>query len=122
MKLDNDLIQLLNLLQMSNDFVLHEIGENGEVEVVNPSEVPANTGVYWVYARIILKSQKHIDGVFRLDTDSGGSHLEVFWSVKDQWFRQDDSDLLSALGGNRADIFPYDWKYGVPLEEDLYHG
>lgn len=118
---EKDLIQRLNLLRTSKKFVFKEIGKNGEAEVITPISIPYSSGVYWISGITILKSNKELESVFVVDTDTGGTLLAVYWWINKNWYEQSDDEVYSALNDRRDNIFPFDWRYNVKLEKDIYH-
>lgn len=118
---EKELIQRLNLLKLSRFFVLHEIGEHGEADVLRVNKIPPNNGIYWIPGDTVLKNGVTLDSVFQVDTSSGGSVLSVYWWINGRWYDQNDIDTIEALGLARSEIFPYDWKYHIPLSVDIYH-
>lgn len=116
-----DLVQRLNLLKNSISFVLRELGSDGSANVLDPERIPANHGIYWVPGETILPSGRRLPSVFRVDTDSGGELTGTYWFIGDKWYDQQDADTLPALSLTRAEVFPYDWRFNVPLERDIFH-
>lgn len=118
---EKNLVQRLNLLHSSKRFVLKEIGKNGKAEVISPQIIQSSSGIYWLSGVTIFKSKIEIQSIFVVDTNSGGTLLEVYWNINKNWYEQNDSDVFLALGDSRDNIFPYNWRYNVKLEKDLYH-
>lgn len=118
---EKELIQRLNLLKRSRFFVLHETGKHGESDVLRINKIPAGDGIYWISGHTTIKNGITLDSVFRVDTTSGGAVLSVYWWINGQWYDQNDADTKDALGLTLVDIFPYDWKYHIPLSVDIYH-
>ena len=121
MSIHPDLIQRLNLVRSAPAFVLHEEGGDGDMSVISPSLIPSNSGVYWVAGVTSAKCRKEIESVFRVNTDDGGSLMAAMWWIGGKWYDQQDPVALSAMKLSREEMFPYDWSYLVPLEEDIYH-
>lgn len=118
---DTDMNQRLNLIRTSGSFVLQEVGKEGEANVVSAKVVPKETGVYWIGGTTIVKSLAEIESVFRVDTNSGGTLLSVFWWIGGKWYKHDDEGALFAMGLTREEVFPLDWRFTVPLEVDIFH-
>lgn len=118
---DTDIRQRLNLVRTSNSFVLQEDGERGEANVLSIEVVPSASGVYWIAGKTIAKSGREIESVFRVDTDSGGTLISVFWWIDGNWYEHEDEDVPEALGLSRDEVFPFDWRFAVPLEKDIFH-
>lgn len=121
MILDTDMRQRLNLVRTARSFVLQEVGTNGEANVSSVKVVPKSNGVFWVPGKTILKAGRKIESVFRVDTDNGGTLASIYWWIGNAWYQHDDGDALAAIGLPKDDVFPFDWQYDVPLEEDIFH-
>jgi hypothetical protein len=118
---DKDMKQRLNLLKSSPSFVLKEVGDLGEAEVLNLERVPKYNGIYWVAGNTKLKCGENVESVFRVDTNSGGSIISVYWFINGGWYEHQEDAVLNALNLNQEEVFPFDWTYKIPLEEDIYH-
>lgn len=118
---DNDMRQRLNLVRTSGSFVLQGDGSQGEANVVSMTVVPKASGVCWVGGTTIVKSGREIESVFRVDTNSGGTLMSIFWWIDGKWYKHEDADALSALGLSKDEVFPFDWRFAIPLEEDIFH-
>ena len=119
MSLDQETTKWLHLLRGSPRFVLKDKPDGG-AQVTSPEMVPARDGFYWVFGRTTLRSGRGLDSVFHLDTDSGGELNEVYWLIGDSWYDYRDPKAREILGSDE-EVFPFDWSYSVPLEEDAYH-
>jgi hypothetical protein len=93
----------------------------GEADVVSPPSVPDKDGTYWVPGDTRLKSGQAAQSVFRVDTNSGGELLSVYWFIDSNWYEHQDADAYARLGVSRDDVFPFDWTYGIPLDRGVYH-
>ena len=120
MAVDSELAKTLNLPRTSPTFVLKQIGDDGSLEVVQLGKIPSDDAVYWLSGSSKLASGREVPSVFVV-SDGGGSLVKVYWYVDDRWFQSDDADALDALGLGRNDVFPFDWSYAVPVENDVYH-
>jgi len=118
MALDPETKKWLNLLRSSPGFVLKDKPDGG-AQVVSPKQVPGSDGFYWVHGKTVLHSGRVLESVFHLDTDSGGELNEIFWWIEGSWYDHRDPEARGMLGSD-ADIFPFDWSYSVPLEEDAH--
>lgn len=67
-----------------------------------------------------LPSGRDIPSVFVI-AGGGSSLIKVHWYIDDCWFHSDDDDALDALGLTQSEVFPFDWSYDVPGENDIYH-
>ncbi|MEZ4247309.1 MAG: hypothetical protein R3B99_03605 [Polyangiales bacterium] len=117
--MDAEMVKLLNLLDLYPYRVLRET-ERGKLDVLSPDSVPAGWGVCWVAGVCVLASGRRMPAAFRLDTDAGASLLTVFFKSEMGWVEQGDPDFLRMLGMTSAEVFPYDWRYSVTIEEDMY--
>ncbi len=118
---DTDMCQRLNLVRTFGSFVLQEVGGEGDANVISVKAVPKATGVYWIGGTTVAKSGVEIDSVFRVDTNTGGTLLSVFWWISGKWYKHEDDDALVALGLLKEEAFPFDWRFTTPLEEDIFH-
>jgi len=118
---NTDLVKHLNLLRTSKRFVMREIGDSGEAEVFVSPLVRSATGMYWMAGTTALSNGREIESVFHVDTDAGGELLATYWWIDDQWFKHDDKAAYVALGLTRKEVFPFDWRFAVPLEVDVFH-
>jgi hypothetical protein len=119
--MDPELSKRLNLLRSSCNFVMQEVGDQGEAKLMTVPRVPPSSGIYWISGACKLRGGRELESVFRIDTDSGGSLLAAYWWIEGRWFEQDSPDALPTIGLPRDAVFPYDWTYAVPLAEDIYH-
>lgn len=119
MTLDLQLEKWLNLLRGSNKFVLKDEPDGG-AEVLSPERVPALDGFYWVHGETTLNSGRKVESAFHIDTDSGGELYEVYWWIDGKWYDHQDPKAHLLLG-SKEQIFPFDWRFSVPLTEDSHH-
>ena len=90
-----------------------------DVEVAWPEVIPADTGLYWVAGTTTVACGREVASVFIVDTDSSGELSAVFWTVEDgEWIDSQDEDAPARLGLERSEVFPFDWSYAIPLEQD----
>jgi hypothetical protein len=113
---DTDIRQRLNLVRTSGSFVLQEAGDQGEVNVMSMTLVPKESGVCWIRGQSIAKSGREIESVFRV-----GTIASIFWWIDGEWYSHEDADALSALGLSKEGVFPFDWRFDIPLEDDIFH-
>jgi len=118
---DAELLQDLQFLNSQPSWVYRELPGEDRAELLEPATVPAETGVYWIAGETTLHAGRKLESVFCVDTDAGGELVSVFWKIGDHWYRHDDTDTLAALELSQDEVFPFDWSYVVPLEEDIYH-
>lgn len=123
MSIDRDIARICNFFLRSPEWVQQEVDRDGEAvrSIRKLSIVPDASGVFWMHGVVLLPSGRKLDGVFVVDTDSGGELLASYWRHGDEWYSQDDVDLPAALGLSREEMFPYDYALTVPLEKDIYH-
>lgn len=114
--------QWLNLLKSSPNFAIRLGRGDDKPNVKQLSEIPKDDGLYWVFGMAMLKNGDSIPSVFEVDTDSGGSLTGAYFFIKGVWCHIGDKDEISnSLNYPLEDIFPFDWKYAIPLAEDIYH-
>lgn len=118
---DAELRQHLNLLRTQITFQYREEPHLGRMTCESLNEIPSSSGVYWVGGTTVASSGREIDSVFRVDTDSGGNLLSIYWWINEQWYEHDDDESLSALGLPKEEVFPFDWRFAVPLQHDTFH-
>lgn len=118
---DTDICQRLNLVRNSGSFVLKETGTQGEADVLSLNQIPKNNGIYWLGGKTVLKSGRELESVFRVDTDTGGTLVSVYWLINGGWHMHEEESALNALGLAKDDVFPFDWSYSIELEEDNFH-
>lgn len=113
--------QWLNLLNGSPSFVIR-LGD-GHPNVQKVPKVPANDGLYWMAGTTKTARGDLIKSVFEVDTDAGGSLTGVYWFIEGKWITSSEkSAAYKALKATEAEIFPFDWEFTVPLEDDMFHG
>ncbi|WP_157994822.1 hypothetical protein [Paracoccus tegillarcae] len=120
-EIDPDLVKCFNLLASSSSFVIRLDVKSQKGTVSNPSSVPENDGDYLVHGTTKLASGTELESVFCVDTDSGGDLAAVYWQTKKGWMNSQDARLPAVLGVERHEIFPFGWKFSVPLENDTFH-
>ncbi|UUO04530.1 hypothetical protein M4951_14135 [Blastopirellula sp. J2-11] len=118
---DTDMRQRLNLVRTSSLFVLQEYGNQEEANVVSMTVVPKASGMYWIGGSTIVRSGREIESVFRVDTNSSGTPASIFWWIDGTWYKHEDADALIALGLSKDEVFPFDWRFAIRLEEDIFH-
>ena len=100
---------------------MREIPHQEKWELLCLQVIHKGTGDYWLAGETRLRSGQILESVFSVNTDSGGALGDVFWRIDDKWYRQDDLETLAVLGIKKEDVFPYDWSFAIPLEEDIFH-
>ncbi len=118
---DLELRQTLGLLSTQKSWIYREISDQDEMQVIRLASVPKESGICWVAGTTELRCGRHVESVFRADTDAGGEFVTVFWSIEGQWYHHDDTDALTSLGMTKNEVFPFDWSFAVPLEHDVFH-
>jgi hypothetical protein len=117
MALHLDLARRCNFFLNAPDWVMRE--ENGRTVVLHLPRVPDDGNFYWIGGTIIVGGIENVPAVF---TVSGRDEIQAsFWRANDEWFASDDPRLPEALAKERNDLFPFDWRFNVPLERDAYH-
>lgn len=120
--IDQTTAKRINLLHGAPRFVLRVDPATGRGEVSNPSRVPKASGEYWIHGTTILSGGVELPSVLVVDTDSGGTLRAVFWKGADGgWIDSQNPQVPEMLGLSRDRIFPFDWRFDVPLEQDIFH-
>jgi hypothetical protein len=118
---DAELCQHFNLLRTQRSFVFREDSKTDQLTCESPRVVPSGSGVYWISGTTVTKSGQEIVSVFRVDTDTGCTLNSIFWWIDGGWIASDDNNAMSALSLSKEDVFPFDWRFPVPLQEDIFH-
>ncbi|QEM80903.1 hypothetical protein [Halomonas binhaiensis] len=122
METNTTIVQWLNLVHSSPTFVIRVGGSNENATVECLNVVPKDDGEYWMSGTTILKNGAEIPSVFRIDTNTGGTLAGAYWWIKEKWWDfQNQPDVFKELGVEKSEIFPFDWRCVVDLEEDIYH-
>lgn len=122
MERDKNTIQWLNLVSSSPTFVIKVGRENEKPKIVRVASVSKNDGEYWIAGETLFKNGMKIPSVFRVDTDTGGSLMGVYWKIKNVWWNsQNRPYVYDALELPKSELFPFDWTYSVKLDEDIFH-
>lgn len=116
---DLQLTKTLNLPRTSPAFAYRQRAD-GSLDVVQPSLIPNDDSTYWVAGRTILANREELASVFIIES-GGGNIVGVYWFVNNGWYKSDDPDAPGALGIPKESIFPFDWQYAIPVENDIYH-
>jgi hypothetical protein len=116
---DRELVQALNLLQSSPSFVLRQCDDR-RMDVSQVALVPNDGSVYWIAGESQLPVGRAIPSVFIVE-NGGGNLIAVYWFIDKAWCKPSDPDTLAKLDLRREDVFPFDWSYAVPVENDIYH-
>lgn len=114
-----DLNQRLNLLVRAPKF-FYRVQPDGSAQVLSESVIPNDSHEYWVGAKIKLKNEKEIDGVFVIK-EGGAVHERIYFSINGSWKTSDNKRVPELLNLTKEEIFPIDWKYTVPVANDIYH-
>jgi hypothetical protein len=118
---DPALRQDLQFLCAQPSWAYKEVAGHGKAEVIKPTSIANQTGVYWVAGTSTLRGGRKLDSVFRVDTNAGGTLISVYWKIGSQWHFHDDLDVLPNLGLVSDEVFPFDWSFAIPLEYDIFH-
>ena len=119
--IDPEFVKSLNLLDGAPRFVIRVDAKTQKCTVLNPEKIPDNDGAYLVHGTTILANGTRVRSVFNVNTDSGGTFMAVFWKVGTCWMDSQDINIPEAFGIDRVDMFPFDWEFSVPLENDIFH-
>jgi hypothetical protein len=117
MPLDPAIARRCNFFLNAPDWVMRE--QAGKTVAVRLPGVPDDGNLYWVGGTVIAKSGIQVPAVF---TTTGRGELHAsFWRVGTEWFASDDPALPVALGSDRRELWPFDYRFNVPVERDTYH-
>jgi hypothetical protein len=116
---DQEVVQALNLVRTSPSFVLRELKDR-RIEVLQIATVPNDGSIYWVAGQTTIPVGTSIASVFVIE-NGGGNLVNVYWLINGAWYSSSDGEAVKALERNRDEIFPFDWRYDVPVENDVYH-
>ena len=138
---DLQLAKTLNLPRTSPTFAYRQCAD-GSLSVLQPGLIPNDGSIYWLAGHSVLASGKEVASVFVIEHGGGnlvgvywfgklsvtragclgGGNLGgVYWFVDNAWYKSDDPDASDALGIPQEGIFPFDWKYAIPVENDIFH-
>ncbi len=120
MAVDDELAKSLNLLRASPSFVLRRTPGASSLDVINPTSIPNDGSDYWVAATSFLKCGRQLPTVAVIW--AGGETGKFYWFSGGRWIESDDPVTLNTLGLKHDEVFPFDWRYAVPLDADPYHG
>ena len=116
---DLQLAKTLNLPRTSPTFAYRQCAD-GSLSVLQPGLIPNDGSIYWLAGHSVLASGKEVASVFVIE-HGGGNLVGVYWFVDNAWYKSDDPDASDALGIPQEGIFPFDWKYAIPVENDIFH-
>jgi len=116
---DSELVKVLNLPRTSPSFAYRQCTDDS-LDVIQPSIIPKDDSTYWVAGRSTLPNGQELESVFVIE-NGGGNLVSIYWFIDDSWYASDDGDVLNALGLPREEVFPFDWQYSIPVENDVYH-
>jgi len=116
---DTQLTRTLNLPRISPAFAYRQ-HEDGSLDVLQPSIIPNDDSIYWVAGHSTLANGHELVSVFIIE-HGGGNVLAIYWFEDNSWYKSDDPDVPAALGLQKVDIYPFDWQYAIPVENDIYH-
>jgi hypothetical protein len=119
MHADSELAKRLNLLRTSPSFVLRD-QQDGSQQVLSLEIVPNDDFTYWVAAQSTLADGTVLETVVVIS--GGGASTEAFyWFHDGSWYRQDENDFLTKAHKTNTDVYPFDWRYKIPVTNDPYH-
>ena len=113
---------ILNLVERSPGFVARRDEKDQKVVIFKLASLPRASGRYFVAGNTLTKSGHKIRSVFEIDTHADGELRLLYWKAGDRWFFWDDDTAYQALTIKKTDVFPFDWKLDIPLDEDAFHG
>lgn len=119
---NTEMSKWLNLVHGAPNFVIWIEKPDSDPVVQQFKIVPKNKGEFWIAGNTHLNCGKVIPSVFIVDTNSGGTLINVYWLIDNNWWDfQERPAVEMILGLDFDEIFPFDWKYKVPLEVDIFH-
>ena len=116
---DTDLAKTLNLPRTAPSFAYRQ-HTDGSLDVLQPNSIPKDGSIYWLAGDSILSNGRKLTSVFIIE-DGGGNLVASYWFIADNWYKSDDDDVLIALGLQKREVFPFDWQYAIPVDNDVYH-
>jgi hypothetical protein len=90
------------------------------MEVSQLASVPNDGSVYWIAGESHLPAGRAVPSVFIVEK-GGGNLIAVYWLIDRNWYKPSDSAVLAKLDLRPDDVFPFDWRYAVPVDNDIYH-
>jgi len=119
--IDSELIKYFNLLADSPSFAIRIDAKTHKSTLSNPTQIPDSDGEYLVHGITVTACGTEIVSVFMVNTNSGGTIQAVYWRAHARWIDSQDERVSTFLNIERDDIFPFDWKFSIPLENDIFH-
>ena len=109
----------MNLLRQSPTFAFQQTDDGG-LAVITPDAIPNDDSIYWVHGTTKIESGTEIPSVFVLE-HGGGTILAVYWYVNDTWHEIGNPATPDSIGLPDSEVFPYDWCYTIPVQNDIFH-
>lgn len=117
MPVDDDLRRTCNFFLDAPDWAMRE--EKRGTLVKKLSRIPDDGAMWWLAGIIILANGDEMVAVF--STSSSGELFVVVARVGDEWVEPNDPEFRRRIGLNTTEIFPYDWRFNIPFEKDVFH-
>lgn len=117
--MDSEFTKHLNFFLSNPDWAYCEESEE-KMLAIKPDRITKDGETYWLGGTTTLNNGKELGSVFVIQ-DGGAELMKVYWHFEGQWHASDDAATPAMLGLNRSDIFPFDWSYAVPVDNDIYH-
>lgn len=107
---------------MSPQFAIWDEKGDGNAIVKSLEVVPDKRGVFWISGVTTFNAGQNIQSGFIVDTNSGGTLLDVYWLIGKNWWNfQERPAVIKALKLSEDQVFPFDWRFSIPLENDIFH-
>jgi hypothetical protein len=116
---DQVLIKRLNFLRNQPEWVYRETSTS--TQVLKPAIVPDQHGFYWLAGTTITAAGVEIPSVFVVDTDAGAEQYRVYWYIDGHYYEsQEFEEVARLLGVPSSNVFPFRWRYHVPVANDIH--
>ena len=116
---DTDTAKQCNMLSSSPTFALKFL-DDGSAELAQPPIIPNDGHGYAVAGESQLPAGLSVPSVFVVE--GGGSYLvKVYWLIQGKWHEPSDAEVPGLLGHTEKGLFPFEWSYAIPVENDAYH-
>ena len=116
-----EFVQFLNLLEDSPSFVIRIDEKSQKGTVSNPASVSDGDGNYLIHGTTIAACGAEITSVFSVNTNAGGEISAIYWKTSNGWMDNQDPTALKALDFAQSEMYPFDWAFSVPLDNDIFH-
>ena len=117
MPADTDVTKRCNFFSSAPEWVACE--QESKTVVQRLPTIPDDGHLYWVGGAVVLADGRQLSAVF-VTTGRGELHA-AFWHVAGTWLSHDDPELSTHLGSPGEELFPFQFKFNVPVERDAFH-